>query len=198
MSLFFKTTFVLWRCPTKTHIFTCCRFRSRGRVRTWSKMRICTSAVCQGHWVSQSSRTCSLASDALSTPEFWWTRPQVSAANHVTCQVTNRSLAVLTPIFDLICCSGLSRGVAFIRFDKRSEAEDAVKHLNGNTPPGSAEPITVKFAANPNQARNSQMMSQMYHGQSRRFGGPVHHQAQRFRYSRLSPQLSQQEVMSFV
>lgn len=76
---------------------------------------------------------------------------------------------------------GLSRGVAFIRFDKRSEAEDAVKHLNGHTPPGSAEPITVKFAANPNQARNSQVMSQMYHGQSRRFGGPVHHQAQRFR-----------------
>ncbi|XP_030289764.1 ELAV-like protein 1 isoform X1 [Sparus aurata] len=81
---------------------------------------------------------------------------------------------------------GLSRGVAFIRFDKRSEAEDAVKHLNGHTPPGSSEPITVKFAANPNQARNSQMMSQMYHGQSRRFGGPVHHQAQRFRFSPMS------------
>ncbi|XP_056266738.1 ELAV-like protein 1 isoform X2 [Pseudoliparis swirei] len=82
--------------------------------------------------------------------------------------------------------SGLSRGVAFIRFDKRSEAEDAVKHLNGHTPPGSAEPITVKFAANPNQARNSQMITQMYHGQSRRFGGPVHHQAQRFRFSPMS------------
>ncbi|XP_059197365.1 ELAV-like protein 1 isoform X1 [Centropristis striata] len=81
---------------------------------------------------------------------------------------------------------GLSRGVAFIRFDKRSEAEDAVKHLNGHTPPGSSEPITVKFAANPNQGRNSQMMSQMYHGQSRRFGGPVHHQAQRFRFSPMS------------
>ncbi|CAG6019387.1 unnamed protein product [Menidia menidia] len=82
--------------------------------------------------------------------------------------------------------SGLSRGVAFIRFDKRAEAEDAVKHLNGHTPPGSSEPITVKFAANPNQGRNSQMMSQMYHSQSRRFGGPVHHQAQRFRFSPMS------------
>ncbi|KAF7644208.1 hypothetical protein LDENG_00226040 [Lucifuga dentata] len=82
--------------------------------------------------------------------------------------------------------SGLSRGVAFIRFDKRAEAEDAVKHLNGHVPPGTSEPITVKFAANPNQARNSQMMSQMYHGQSRRFGGPVHHQAQRFRFSPMS------------
>nr|XP_043899455.1 ELAV-like protein 1 isoform X1 [Solea senegalensis] len=82
--------------------------------------------------------------------------------------------------------SGLSRGVAFIRFDKRAEAEDAIKHLNGNTPPGSSEPITVKFAANPNQGRNSQSTSPMYHGQSRRFGGPVHHQAQRFRFSPMS------------
>ncbi|XP_029905377.1 ELAV-like protein 1b isoform X2 [Myripristis murdjan] len=79
--------------------------------------------------------------------------------------------------------SGLSRGVAFIRFDKRSEAEDAIKYLNGHKPPGSAEPITVKFAANPNQAKNSQLLSQLYHSQSRRFGGPVHHQAQRFRFS---------------
>ncbi|XP_068600059.1 ELAV-like protein 1 [Brachionichthys hirsutus] len=82
--------------------------------------------------------------------------------------------------------SGLSRGVAFIRFDKRNEAEDAVKHLNGHAPPGSAEPITVKFATNPNQTRSPQMMSQVYHGQSRRFGGPVHHQAQRFRFSPMS------------
>lgn len=100
--------------------------------------------------------------------------------------MTNHSPSVLTQLtFILFGFSGLSRGVAFIRFDKRSEAEDAVKHLNGHTPPGSSEPITVKFATNPNQARNSQMMSQMYHGQSRRFGGPVHHQAQRFRYTHL-------------
>lgn len=101
--------------------------------------------------------------------------------------VTNHSPSILTCLtFNVLGFLGLSRGVAFIRFDKRSEAEDAVKHLNGHTPPGSSEPITVKFAANPNQARNSQMMSQMYHGQSRRFGGPVHHQAQRFRYVHLS------------
>ncbi|XP_012678654.1 ELAV-like protein 1b isoform X1 [Clupea harengus] len=82
--------------------------------------------------------------------------------------------------------SGLSRGVAFIRFDKRMEAEDAIKHLNGTKPPGATEPITVKFAANPNQARSSQLLSQLYHNQSRRFGGPVHHQAQRFRFSPMS------------
>ncbi|XP_060783506.1 ELAV-like protein 1a isoform X4 [Neoarius graeffei] len=79
--------------------------------------------------------------------------------------------------------SGLSRGVAFIRFDKRSEAEDAIKELNGQKPPGAAEPITVKFAANPNQIKSTQIIPQVYHSQSRRFGGPVHHQAQRFRFS---------------
>jgi len=79
--------------------------------------------------------------------------------------------------------TGLSRGVAFIRFDRRMEAEEAIKHLNGSKPAGAPEPITVKFAANPNQARNSQLLSQLYHNQSRRFGGPVHHQAQRFRFS---------------
>lgn len=76
---------------------------------------------------------------------------------------------------------GLSRGVAFIRFDKRSEAEEAIKDLNGSKPVGASEPITVKFAANPNQTKNSQLLSQLYNTQSRRFGGPVHHQAQRFR-----------------
>ncbi|XP_062868410.1 ELAV-like protein 1b [Trichomycterus rosablanca] len=82
--------------------------------------------------------------------------------------------------------SGLSRGVSFIRFDKRSEAEDAIKGLNGQTLPGMSEPITVKFAANPNQAKNTQMVSQFNYSQSRRFGGPVHHQAQRFRFSPMS------------
>lgn len=77
--------------------------------------------------------------------------------------------------------SGLSRGVAFIRFDRRCEAEDAIKGLNGQKPTGAAEPITVKFAANPNQAKNSQLLSQFYNTPSRRFGGPVHHQTQRFR-----------------
>uniref|UniRef100_A0A7M4FZ83 ELAV-like protein n=22 Tax=Archosauria TaxID=8492 RepID=A0A7M4FZ83_CROPO len=79
--------------------------------------------------------------------------------------------------------TGLSRGVAFIRFDKRSEAEEAITNFNGHKPPGSSEPITVKFAANPNQNKNVALLSQLYHSSARRFGGPVHHQAQRFRFS---------------
>ncbi|KAF6093506.1 ELAV like RNA binding protein 1 [Phyllostomus discolor] len=80
--------------------------------------------------------------------------------------------------------TGLSRGVAFIRFDKRSEAEEAITSFNGHKPPGSSEPITVKFAANPNQNKNMALLSQLYHSPARRFGGPVHHQAQRFRWVR--------------
>ncbi|XP_077395717.1 ELAV-like protein 1a isoform X4 [Festucalex cinctus] len=79
--------------------------------------------------------------------------------------------------------TGMSRGKAFIRFDKRSEAEEAVKNVNGQKPPGAPEPISVRFAADPNMMKNTQIISQLYHNQSRRFPGPMHHQAQRFRFS---------------
>ncbi|XP_068089900.1 ELAV-like protein 1 isoform X2 [Hyperolius riggenbachi] len=85
--------------------------------------------------------------------------------------------------------TGLSRGVAFIRFDKRSEAEEAIASFNGHKPPGSSEPITVKFAANPNQNKNMALLSQLCHSPARRFGGPVHHQAQRFSPRRLNQTL---------
>jgi len=44
---------------------------------------------------------------------------------------------------------GLSKGVGFIRFDQRIEAERAIQKLNGTIPEGAQEPITVKFANNP-------------------------------------------------
>jgi len=45
--------------------------------------------------------------------------------------------------------TGLSKGVGFIRFDQRVEAERAIQKLNGTIPEGASEPVTVKFANNP-------------------------------------------------
>lgn len=49
--------------------------------------------------------------------------------------------------------TGLSRGVAFIRFDQRSEAQLAIKKLNSYQPENSTEPIIVKFANSPSTSR---------------------------------------------
>ncbi|CAO2588480.1 ELAV-like protein 4 [Lemmus lemmus] len=78
---------------------------------------------------------------------------------------------------------GVSRGVGFIRFDKRIEAEEAIKGLNGQKPSGATEPITVKFANNPSQKSSQALLSQLYQSPNRRYPGPLHHQAQRFRFS---------------
>ena len=48
---------------------------------------------------------------------------------------------------------GISKGVGFIRFDQRFEAERAIKLLNGTIPDGATEPITVKFANSPSSAK---------------------------------------------
>lgn len=45
--------------------------------------------------------------------------------------------------------TGLSKGVGFVRYDTRQEAEQAIKHLNGTVPAGTSEPVTVKFANSP-------------------------------------------------
>jgi RNA recognition motif-containing protein len=42
--------------------------------------------------------------------------------------------------------NGQSKGVGFIRFDQRCEADNAICKLNGSKPDGAQEPITVKFA----------------------------------------------------
>lgn len=83
--------------------------------------------------------------------------------------------------------AGISRGVGFIRFDKRNEAEEAIKGLNGQKPLGAAEPITVKFANNPSQKTGQALLTQLYQTAARRYTGPLHHQTQRFRYC-LHPQ----------
>uniref|UniRef100_A0A8D8TL61 ELAV-like protein 2 n=3 Tax=Cacopsylla melanoneura TaxID=428564 RepID=A0A8D8TL61_9HEMI len=43
----------------------------------------------------------------------------------------------------------ISKGVGFVRFDKHSEAAEAMQSLNGTIPPGATQPITVKLANSP-------------------------------------------------
>ncbi|XP_033609538.1 ELAV-like protein 1 isoform X11 [Cryptotermes secundus] len=86
--------------------------------------------------------------------------------------------------------TGLSKGVGFIRFDQRIEAERAIQELNGTIPKGSTEPITVKFANNPsNNNKAIPPLAAYLAPQARRFGGPIHHPTGRFRYSPLAGDL---------
>nr|QDC22717.1 ELAV-like protein [Coleomegilla maculata]QDC22718.1 ELAV-like protein [Coleomegilla maculata] len=86
---------------------------------------------------------------------------------------------------------GLSKGVGFIRFDQRLEAERAIQELNGTIPKGSTEPITVKFANNPSNNNKSipPLAAYLTPQTTRRFAGPIHHPTGRFRYSPLAGDL---------
>merc|ERR1711887_292086 len=83
---------------------------------------------------------------------------------------------------------GLSKGVGFIRFDQRIEAERAIQKLNGTIPEGATEPITVKFANNPsNNAKAIPPLAAYLAPQAaRRALGAALHPASRFRYSPLA------------
>jgi len=76
--------------------------------------------------------------------------------------------------------TGLSKGVGFIRFDQRVEAERAIQKLHGTIPDGAAEPITVKFANNPSNNAKAIPPLAAYLSPQRRFGGPIHHPTGRF------------------
>lgn len=99
-----------------------------------------------------------------------------------SCSIMNKNnffyphLNCVVPLY-----AGVSRGVGFIRFDRRVEAEEAIKGLNGQKPPGATEPITVKFANNPSQKTSQALLSQLYQSPNRRYPGPLAQQAQRFR-----------------
>lgn len=84
--------------------------------------------------------------------------------------------------------TGISKGVGFIRFDQRCEAERAIKQLNGTIPDAATEPITVKFANSPSSTKNVlpvPPVAAQYLTPTRRFLGPIHHPAGRFRFSPL-------------
>ncbi|XP_076341344.1 ELAV-like protein 4 isoform X1 [Tachypleus tridentatus] len=82
---------------------------------------------------------------------------------------------------------GLSKGVGFVRFDQRIEAERAIKQLHNTIPDGATEPITVKFANNPSNNAKAIAPLAAFLSPQRRFPGPIHHPANRFRYIPLSP-----------
>jgi len=86
---------------------------------------------------------------------------------------------------------GLSKGVGFIRFDQRVEAERAITKLNGTIPEGATEPITVKFANNPsNNAKAIPPLAAYLAPQAaRRALGAALHPASRFRFSPLAGDL---------
>merc|ERR1719147_630113 len=86
---------------------------------------------------------------------------------------------------------GLSKGVGFIRFDQRIEAERAIQKLNGTIPEGATEPITVKFANNPsNNAKAIPPLAAYLAPQAaRRALGAALHPASRFRFSPLAGDL---------
>eukprot|EP01147_Barroeca_monosierra_P000368 gene370-7855_t len=65
----------------------------------------------------------------------------------------------------LLCEGGVCKGVAFVRFDKRSSAEKAIEELNGQTPANCSQPIGVKFADTNRNMRNNQHSSSS-HGTS--------------------------------
>jgi len=88
--------------------------------------------------------------------------------------------------------TGLSKGVGFIRFDQRGEAERAIQKLNNHIPEGCLDPITVKFANSPSSNKNLAGMAPLalatyLSPTHRRFFGPIHHAtaSSRFRYSPL-------------
>lgn len=87
--------------------------------------------------------------------------------------------------------TGLSKGVGFIRFDQRCEAERAIQALNGTTPKGATEAITVKFANNPSNMNKTlpSLAAYLQPQPNRRFPGPIHHPTGRFRFSPLTGDL---------
>lgn len=89
-------------------------------------------------------------------------------------------LSPSTPFSQILTIMSISKGVGFIRFDKkRIEAEEAIKRLNGQKPPGATEPITG-ICYNPSQKTNQAILSSCTSLQQK-VSGPLAQQAQRFR-----------------
>ncbi|KAH8245732.1 hypothetical protein KR038_002983, partial [Drosophila bunnanda] len=57
--------------------------------------------------------------------------------------------------------TGRPRGVAFVRYNKREEAQEAIKSLNNTVPEGGQQPIWVRLAEEHGKAKAAQFMSQI-------------------------------------
>lgn len=57
--------------------------------------------------------------------------------------------------------TGKPRGVAFVRFNKREEAQEAISALNNVIPEGAAQPLTVRLAEDHGKQKAHQFMSQL-------------------------------------
>ncbi|KAL3310624.1 hypothetical protein Ciccas_010811 [Cichlidogyrus casuarinus] len=102
--------------------------------------------------------------------------------------------------------TGISRGIAFIRFDQRHEAEQAIKHLNGYRSSNSDAAITVKFANSPTVLKqenlnmilqqSNQIAKQMtdYNVMKQFFGGLTLPSGWRLAVQNLSPEMNESDL----
>lgn len=71
-----------------------------------------------------------------------------------------------------------TKGVGFIRYDTRDEAKRAIQAINGTTPPGCTEPISVKFSNTPGSNTNKVLQAPvptfLAPHLARRIGGAMH------------------------
>lgn len=159
----------------KTHEITLFRYLLLVRALMPSKVLIYTFPVYLRAWPNRTWKIYSLHSDKLLHQEFY------VITLLVICLSWNIRLVCISYVYFWL---GLSKGVGFIRFDQRSEAERAIQSLNGTTPKTSNEPITVKFANNPSSNLNKAMpplAAYLTPQSNRRFAGPIHHPTGRFR-----------------
>ncbi|XP_066584018.1 sex-lethal homolog isoform X2 [Prorops nasuta] len=79
--------------------------------------------------------------------------------------------------------TGLPRGVAFVRFDKREEAQEAIARLHGTIPEGGSEPLSVKIAEEHGKQKAAYYAGwQAGYNQSRERLYPTRNKYQRYHY----------------
>jgi len=81
---------------------------------------------------------------------------------HITKEDLEQYFSPYGKVIDAKILYGESKGVGFIRFDHREDAEQAIAALNETIPPGNAEPIFVKFADTINDKKRKRNQHQQF------------------------------------